>query len=498
MDSEIELKLLVSADAEKIIRTQFVPDLDVEFEHVSTQLFNSYYDTAEQTLRLHDMGLRVRGNNGEYEQTIKAKDGSVGGLHKRAEYNVPLASNQLDIMAFPEDVWPVGLKPETLKSKLNMLFSTYFHREQYLLKLAQDSHVEMVFDSGEIETNKYQTPICEVELELKKGNSASLFMLARKLLQVVPFRLGYKSKAQRGYELFKGEEADIINTQVVFPVGRDESIQDAFVCLMGKAIQYWQFYEQHYVEHKKLKDLVAMAQVMKLTAMCLRIFQSHLSCPQLTDLCHRLEKQLSDWLWVDELAVIRELLSKKGFYRKKLIKNDDIMQLLQTRQAELLDAHKPAKLLKHKSYILLQLDILELLTTRPWSGAGQAEQSINSLAKIVIKDELQNVVASFRSQPQNGEGKCYLDNMSGLMRVLQVHTLLGNAVGSKNLQRMETWLDVKDGAEELRVLSMLEANLRTVLTESKDNLIEWCVNKQHGLLQVMALSRKAALDAVIN
>ena len=495
MDSEIELKLLVSADAEKIIRKQFVPQLNIEFEHESTQLFNSYYDTADQRLRQHEMGLRIRGNNGEYEQTIKSRDGSVGGLHKRAEYNVALPANQLDLMAFPQEVWPEGLHPEKLKNELNMLFSTHFQREQYLLKLSDDAHVEMVFDAGEIETDKYQTPICEVELELKKGQSDSLFLLARQLLQVVPFRLGYKSKAQRGYELFKGEEAQVINTQVVFPIAREDSIQNAFVSLMGKAIQYWQFYEQHYVEHKKIRDLVAMAKVMRLTARCLKIFEQQLACSQLSELSQRIDKQLADWQWVEELAAIKELLSKKGFYRKKLIKNSEIISLLQTRQRELLDCHQPGKLLKHKSYILLQLDILELLTLQPWHSDDLAREPVSKFAKQVIKEELRHVVASFNQQEQGGHGKRYLENMSGLMRVVQLHTLFGNAVGNKTMQNMETWLDVNDGAEELRVLSLLEENLRGVLAESQDNLIEWCVEKQHGLLQVMELSRRAALNA---
>ena len=36
------------------------------------------------------MGFRVRGNNGEGEQTLKTNGVVSGGLHKRMEYNVSL------------------------------------------------------------------------------------------------------------------------------------------------------------------------------------------------------------------------------------------------------------------------------------------------------------------------------------------------------------------------------------------------------------------------
>jgi len=49
--------------------------------------------------------------------------------------------------------------------------------------------------------------LCEIELELKRGNQAELFNVARELMQAVPARLEFKSKSQRGYELLDGERA---------------------------------------------------------------------------------------------------------------------------------------------------------------------------------------------------------------------------------------------------------------------------------------------------
>jgi CHAD domain-containing protein len=44
-------------------------------------------------------------------------------------------------------------------------------------------------------------PVCELELELARGEPAELFRLARTLGEVAPLRLSVKSKSDRGYEL---------------------------------------------------------------------------------------------------------------------------------------------------------------------------------------------------------------------------------------------------------------------------------------------------------
>lgn len=495
MDSEIELKLLVAADAEKKIRKQFIPDLQAEYDHESIQLCNIYYDTEQHLLRQNGMGLRVRGNNGEYEQTIKSKDGSVGGLHKRAEYNVALSSSSLDIGLFPAEIWPAGLSPEELNSQLMTLFSTHFRREQYLINLPDDNKVEMVFDSGEIETEKYQTPVCEIELELKKGSSQVLFDMAKKLLDVVPFRLGYKSKAQRGYELMAGADDEHGQIQLQFHLKKHDELQHSFVALMGSIVGYWQFFEQRFIDNRKPRDLIGLVKILHLAERALQLFEKKLKCNELTHLVLNMRNELQRWGWVEELAAIKELLSKKGFYRKKLVKYDSVMKQLQQRQFELLENYQPVELLHAKSYILLQLQILELLTLRPWTHDLEKSTDLtNKFAKKAIKEELKTAVRNFDFH--GGEALTgYLSGYSALGRVGQMHVLLNNVVGTRTVSSLETWIDLLDGAEELRVLNLLEAYLRKIMVDSKDGLIQWCVSKQESLVKVMELNREAALSA---
>ena len=52
------------------------------------------------------------------------------------------------------------------------------------------------------------SPICELELELKKGERAELFKVAHDVAKLAPARLVMRSKADRGYELLDGKEPD--------------------------------------------------------------------------------------------------------------------------------------------------------------------------------------------------------------------------------------------------------------------------------------------------
>ncbi len=45
-----------------------------------SQLLNIYFETPDNWLRRHDMGLRIRGENGRYEMTMKIAGRVTGGL----------------------------------------------------------------------------------------------------------------------------------------------------------------------------------------------------------------------------------------------------------------------------------------------------------------------------------------------------------------------------------------------------------------------------------
>ena len=88
MTTEIELKYLISANHEdndlvvdKI--TAMLKAQKITFTVDKKQLNNHYFDNKDLALRKMDMGLRIRGVDQEYEQTIKTAGKVVGCLHQR-------------------------------------------------------------------------------------------------------------------------------------------------------------------------------------------------------------------------------------------------------------------------------------------------------------------------------------------------------------------------------------------------------------------------------
>src|SRR5258706_7787612 len=68
---------------------------------------------------------------------------------------------------------------------------------------------------GEIDAGDSTLPLCEAELELKRGNRACLFEFARTIARATSGELAVKSKSQRGYELLAGEDAAVARGEAV-------------------------------------------------------------------------------------------------------------------------------------------------------------------------------------------------------------------------------------------------------------------------------------------
>ncbi|WP_333606699.1 CYTH domain-containing protein [Arsukibacterium sp.] len=167
--------------------------------------FDAYIDTEsdQQTpwFRHHDMGLRSRQKQGRFEQTLKLAGTQHGALQQRPEYNVP-CSGLLPVLAdFPVEVWPADVDIPLLQQQLQQLFNTDFLRQCWLLEVAAGCQLELVYDSGLIKTATAEQPIAELELELISGPVEPLFELAGQLIQHLPLRTGWLSKAARGYLL---------------------------------------------------------------------------------------------------------------------------------------------------------------------------------------------------------------------------------------------------------------------------------------------------------
>ena len=66
-----------------------------------------------------------------------------------------------------------------------------------------------------------------MELELKQGQAADLFKLAKVLVHEAPVQLAVKSKADRGYALLTAEKATPVKAMPV-AFAAESNVQDAF------------------------------------------------------------------------------------------------------------------------------------------------------------------------------------------------------------------------------------------------------------------------------
>lgn len=261
MAQEIELKFIVEKDSFDAL-SQHLHTLSGE-HHAPVQLLNIYYETPDNWLRRHDMGLRIRGANGRYEMTMKIAGRVVGGLHQRPEYNIDISKPELELERFPTEVWPEGKLPETLSADVQPLFSTDFWREKWLVTEGK-SRIEIALDLGEVKAGEFQEPICELELELLEGDANDVLKLARKLVNQSGLRQGSLSKAARGYHLAAGNAPRVVKETTILHVAPKASVEQGLEAALELALSQWQYHEELWarnVKNAKSHVLAAIAMV---------------------------------------------------------------------------------------------------------------------------------------------------------------------------------------------------------------------------------------------
>ena len=241
MTQEIELKFIVNPVELDSLRNTLH---SLESQHSEPrQLLNIYYETADNQLRRHDMGLRIRGDNGRYEMTMKIAGRVTGGLHQRPEYNVELSGPELALSLFPLEVWPEGLCADTLQTQLNPLFSTNFSREKWVVTHAL-SRIELALDLGEVKAGELSEPLCELELELLEGEATDVLAFAKQLVAQPGLRQGSLSKAARGYHLAQGNKDREIKPLTVLRMPAKATVEQGLEGALELALSHWQYHEE--------------------------------------------------------------------------------------------------------------------------------------------------------------------------------------------------------------------------------------------------------------
>src|SRR5262245_25173810 len=193
---EIELKLELPPTS--VSQLKKVPLLRASKKPAKTVTeISVYFDTDKHKLHKKGLMLRVRRVGNRYVQTIK----SAGNRRafERAEWEGEIASEMPDLrLAAGTALAP--LLSRKFRRRLRPVFETQVRRTTYPLTNGKRD-ITLTLDKGRIATGEHSKPLCEVELELKRGDEVELFKAARELTHALPVQLALKSKAERGYEL---------------------------------------------------------------------------------------------------------------------------------------------------------------------------------------------------------------------------------------------------------------------------------------------------------
>jgi len=207
MSQEIELKILLDDSGVKRLNASPVIAKIYNTKQTAISLHSIYFDTPDRRLQQAGIALRVRKEGRRWVQTVKIGSGVIAGLSMPQEAVSSAPGGRMSLDAIPD--------PDVREAVRNALgdqtpapaFETAIRRTLHLLQTPAGGVVELAVDVGEIRANGRVEPIREAELELKAGDPADIYAVARALFDKGPLRLSRRSKAQRGYAVADGEPA---------------------------------------------------------------------------------------------------------------------------------------------------------------------------------------------------------------------------------------------------------------------------------------------------
>jgi triphosphatase len=294
---EVELKLEVPADSlHRLARSSLLQARRKKPSKPAT-LVSVYFDTDKLKLPNKGLSLRVRRIGRHHIQTIKQESGESGALFTRNEWEHQISGRQPDLdVANDSALRPVFSKK--VRRGLKPIFETRVRRTVYPIQ-SGDSEIELTVDKGKVEAGRQSSPLCELELELKRGESAELFKLARMLAEEVPVQLAVKSKAERGYALIAGEVPEAVKAAPV-ALTPDCSRQVAFQTI-GRACLRQLVANQRAMLRGDPEGLHQMRVALRRLRAAISLFADMLFDPQT-------EEMKSQFKWISqELGPAREL-----------------------------------------------------------------------------------------------------------------------------------------------------------------------------------------------
>lgn len=205
---EVELKFQVPPSARQAVEAAVAGPQRAR----RTRLQAAYFDTPQGALAGAGLALRLRKEGRLWVQTLKGALPDGTGM-ARSEHNVPRAETGAAVPAIDPSLHagtPVGdALAATLRradGDLRRVMGTDIWRRARTMRVAGGA-VELAFDVGVIEAGPpdapRRLPVCELEIELKRGSAQAVVGAARRWVVRHGLWLDTRSKAELGHLLVR-------------------------------------------------------------------------------------------------------------------------------------------------------------------------------------------------------------------------------------------------------------------------------------------------------
>lgn len=241
--AEIELKLEISpVDLDTLLASDILGEPAEVVEQHST-----YFDAQDHRLLGAGFTLRIRRSGETLVQTVKAT-GAGASLFARSEWEIPVTG------AVPvlDHSTPLLNEFGPVACELSPQFEVSVQRRLWNMS-ENGSKIEAVIDTGMSRALDRQSPITEMELELKDGDASALFLLARKIDGVVPYKFGVLSKAERGFRLLQALPTAIKAEPL--ELERGMAVSEAFQTIAGSCFRQFRLNEAVLLDRKNAEAL---------------------------------------------------------------------------------------------------------------------------------------------------------------------------------------------------------------------------------------------------
>ncbi len=238
-NGEIELKLAIDpADVAAFRRLPLLREKCIGGP-TRRKLLNVYFDTLGLALSHHAIALRLRKSGGKWLQTLKTAGVSTGGMHQRGEWEFALPAPQLDLAMFRETPLATLAQAKALHLTLKPVFRTDFDRTTWIIELAPGQRVEVALDQGIIRAGGHESVISEIEIDLLEGSTAAAFDVALALVKGVAMRPAIRSKAERGFLLFR-PQAPVARRARPIELRREWTPNDAMRTITAACLDHYE------------------------------------------------------------------------------------------------------------------------------------------------------------------------------------------------------------------------------------------------------------------